>query len=49
MVAGASLPVRHLASALSLGGDLGAMVTYDAGLAAAAAASGMRVVAPELS
>ncbi len=33
---------------LSLGGDLGAMAIYDAVLAAAAAACGLQVVAPEL-
>jgi predicted nucleic acid-binding protein len=42
-----SLDAVHLASALSLGGDLGAMAIYDAVLAAAAAACGMKVVAPE--
>jgi hypothetical protein len=35
-----------LASALSLGDDLGAMAVYDTGLATAAAASGMEVLAP---
>jgi uncharacterized protein len=36
----------HLASALSLGADLGAMAIYDAALARAAQASGVEVVAP---
>jgi predicted nucleic acid-binding protein len=38
----------HLASALSLGGDLGAMAIYDAVLAKAATACGMVVTAPGL-
>ena len=42
-----SLDAVHLASALSLGGDLDAMAIYDAGLAAAAAACGLKVVAPD--
>jgi len=41
-----SLDAVHLASALSLGGDLGAMAIYDAVLAAGAAACGLKVVAP---
>lgn len=41
-----SLDAIHLASALSLGDDLGAMAVYDSGLAAAAAAVGMKVLAP---
>jgi len=42
-----ALDAIHLASALSLGGDLGAMAIYDAVLASAAAACGMEVVAPQ--
>ena len=38
----------HLASALSVGGDLGAMAMYDAVLAKAATACGMEVIAPGL-
>jgi uncharacterized protein len=41
-----SLDAIHLASALSLGEDLGAMVIYDGPLAAAAVESGLRVLAP---
>lgn len=41
-----SLDAIHLASALSLGDDLGSMVVYDAGLATAAAACGLKVAAP---
>lgn len=41
-----SLDAIHLATALSLGGDLGAMYVYDARLAAAARAAGIRVEAP---
>jgi predicted nucleic acid-binding protein len=41
-----SLDAIHLASALELGEDLGAFVTYDARLAAAARALGMRVASP---
>jgi len=41
-----SLDAIHLASALSLGDALGAIVIYDGGLAAAAAASGLAVLAP---
>lgn len=36
----------HLASALSLGDDLGALSAYDNGLATAAAASGLEILAP---
>lgn len=41
-----SLDAIHLASALSLGADLGAMVVYDSGFAAAAVGCGVDVVAP---
>jgi hypothetical protein len=41
-----SIDAIHLASALSLGEDLGAMVVYDSALAAAAIKSGLRVMAP---
>lgn len=41
-----SLDAIHLASALLLGDDLGAIAIYDGALAAAAAESGLRVVAP---
>jgi predicted nucleic acid-binding protein len=41
-----TLDAIHLATALSLGEDLGAMCAYDARLADAAAASGAEVVAP---
>ena len=41
-----SIDALHLASALSLQSDLGAVVAYDAALAAAAAARGMKVLAP---
>ena len=41
-----SLDAIHLASALSLGKDLGAIAIYDSALAAAAMESGLRVVAP---
>jgi predicted nucleic acid-binding protein len=41
-----SLDAVHLASALSLGDDLGAIAVYDAALAAAAAACGLKVVMP---
>ncbi|HVT17373.1 MAG TPA: type II toxin-antitoxin system VapC family toxin [Thermoanaerobaculia bacterium] len=41
-----ALDALHLASALSLGDDLGAMAIYDAALAAAAAACGIAVLAP---
>lgn len=42
-----SLDALHLASALSLGSDLGAMMVYDSGLATAAASHGLRVLAPD--
>ena len=42
-----SLDALHLASALSLGGVLGPVVTYDARLAEAASAVGLDVLAPE--
>lgn len=41
-----SLDAIHLASALSLGDGLGAIVVYDAGLSTAAAACGLNVMAP---
>jgi predicted nucleic acid-binding protein len=41
-----SLDAVHLASALSLGSELGALVTYDARLADAARAAGLEVIAP---
>jgi predicted nucleic acid-binding protein len=41
-----SLDAIHLATALSLGGELGAMFVYDERLAAAALAAGIRVEAP---
>jgi uncharacterized protein len=41
-----SLDAIHLASALSLGGDLAAVVTYDARMSAAAQALGLPVIAP---
>lgn len=41
-----SLDAIHLASALSLGDDLGAIVIYDGGLAGAATALGLKVLAP---
>ena len=41
-----SLDALHLASALALGDDLQAVVTYDERLAAACAAHGVAVVAP---
>ena len=41
-----SLDAIHLASALTLGSDLGAMVTYDSALAAAARAVGIEVLSP---
>ncbi len=41
-----TLDAIHLASALSLGGNLGGFVAYDLRLAQAAAAHGMRVFAP---
>lgn len=41
-----SLDAIHLATALSLGGDLGAVATYDERLARAARALGLRVLSP---
>jgi predicted nucleic acid-binding protein len=41
-----ALDAIHLATALILGDDLDGIVTYDERLAAAAAANGVRVVAP---
>ena len=41
-----TLDAIHVATAISLGGDLGALCAYDARLAAAAATSGIAVVAP---
>lgn len=41
-----SLDAVHLASALSLGGDLAGMVIYDSLLASAASALGVHVLAP---
>ena len=41
-----TLDAIHLASALSLGSDLEAMVVYDRHLAAAAGAAGVRVLSP---
>ena len=41
-----SLDAIHLATALSIGGDLGALFSYDDRLAAAATAAGLRVLAP---
>lgn len=41
-----SLDAIHLASALSLGEGLGAIMVYDTGLATAAAACGLNVMAP---
>jgi uncharacterized protein len=41
-----SLDAVHLASALSLGDDLGAMAVYDANLSVAAITCGVEVVAP---
>jgi predicted nucleic acid-binding protein len=41
-----SLDAIHLASALFLGGDLGAMATYDIALATAARRCGIEVLAP---
>lgn len=43
-----SLDVLHLASALSLGEDLGAIAIYDNAFATAAAAIGLTVLAPGL-
>ncbi len=41
-----SLDAIHLASALALADELDALITYDAGLADAARAAGLEVVAP---
>lgn len=41
-----SLDALHLATALSLGGDLGALIAYDARLGGAAAEAGVPVLAP---
>lgn len=41
-----SLDAVHLASALSLGEDLGAIAVYDTSLAAAAAACGLEIMTP---
>ena len=41
-----SLDAIHLGSALALGSDLGAMVTYDVALASAARQAGIEVIAP---
>ena len=41
-----SLDAIHLASALSLSPEVGAIIVYDAGLAAAATDAGLRVLAP---
>lgn len=41
-----SLDAVHLATALSIGTDLGALFCYDARLSAAADAAGLRVLAP---
>jgi predicted nucleic acid-binding protein len=41
-----TLDAIHVATALSLGEDLGAMCAYDARLADAAAATGAKVLAP---
>lgn len=41
-----SLDAIHLASALALGDELAAFVTYDAGLAEAARAAGLEAIAP---
>ena len=43
---GRSLDAIHLATALSLGSDLAAVVTYDARMSAAAQALGLPVIAP---
>ncbi len=42
-----SLDAIHLATALSIGADLGALFCYDDRLAAAAIAAGLRVLAPD--
>lgn len=41
-----TLDAVHLATALTLGDDIGAMVVYDVRLSAAAARAGLRVLAP---
>jgi predicted nucleic acid-binding protein len=41
-----SLDAIHLATALSIGSDLAAVVTYDARMSAAAQALGLPVIAP---
>jgi len=41
-----SLDAIHLASALTLGPDLGAMVTYDVALASAARRAGIEILSP---
>ena len=41
-----SLGAIHLATALSIAGDLGALFSYDDRLTAAAVAAGLRVLAP---
>lgn len=41
-----SLDAIHLASALSLGADLGPLMTYDSNMATAAAGYGLEVLAP---
>ena len=41
-----SLDALHLAAALALGDDLGAVITYDARLAEAARSAGIRMIAP---
>jgi predicted nucleic acid-binding protein len=41
-----SLDAIHLASALSLGADLGAIVIYDSNMSAAAKGHGLQVLAP---
>lgn len=42
-----SLDAIHIATALSLGDDLGEVVTYDARMKSAAAAHGLAIVSPE--
>ena len=42
-----SLDAVHLASALSLGADLGPIVTYDSNMTTAAASCGLEVLAPQ--
>jgi predicted nucleic acid-binding protein len=42
-----SLDAVHLASALAIGDELGALITYDGHLASAARAAGLTVLAPE--